>query len=174
METDLNLCKDIISFGIRPTERVLHFGCGDKQTNFLKNIQGIMSGIFYLGVDVDIDLIDEMTELYKEFPIYAFNNTTLQNFLDYDIENHNNPYFENILITGIFDKPTYKEKQYIFISTVVKKCLLFSDKVIFTVDDYNYRDYNYSVLYVINNLISSFDNVQMKKKFNKYIFCVTN
>jgi len=174
METELDLSKEILSFGIKPTERVLHFGCGDKQTNFLKNIQHIMPGIFYLGVDVNIDLIDKMNETYKDYPIYAFNNTTLQNFLDYDVENYNNPYFEHILITGIFDKPTYKEKQYIFISMVLKKCLMIADSVIFTVDDYNYRDYNYSVLYVINNLISSFDNVQMKKKFNKYIFCVTN
>jgi hypothetical protein len=175
METDLDLCKDILAFGIKPTERLLHFGCGDKQTNFLNNVIKLNPQIFYLGVDVNIDTIDSLNEKYKDNPEYAFQHDTMQNFLDYTMFGREGSLeFENILISGIFDKPAYKEKQHIFISTVVKRCLQFTNSVIFTVDDYNYREYNYTVLYVINNLISSFNNIQMKKKFNKYIFCVTN
>ena len=172
---DFELCKDILSFGIKPTERILHLGCGDKQTNFLHNIQNINPAIFYLGVDVDIDVINRMKESYKDFPIYSFDDSTIQNFLDFTMSRYEYSLeFEHTIITGIFDKPTYKEKQYIFISTVIRKCLLFSNSIIFTLDEYNYRDYNYNVLYVLNGLISSFNNVQMKKKFNKYIFCVTH
>jgi hypothetical protein len=171
---DFELCKDIVSFGIRPTERVLHLGCGDKQTNFLDNLQILNPAVFYLGIDIDFDVIENMRKKYSEFPTYSFDNTTIQNFLDFTMHGREDiPEFENTVITGIFDKPLYKEKQYIFISMVVKRCLQFSNQVIFTVDDYNYRDYNYSVLYVINNLISSFDNVKMIKKLNKYIFCIT-
>lgn len=174
-ELEIEICNDILSFGIEPTQRILHLGCGDKQTNFLDTMQHIHPGFFYLGVDVDVDVINRMEEKYSDIPIYSFNNTTIQNFLDFTMHNREGSLeFEHTLITGIFDKPTYKEKQYIFISTVVRKCLLFSNSIIFTVDDYNYRDYNYNVLYVINGLISSFNNVQMKKKLNKYIFCVTH
>lgn len=172
---DFELCRDILSFGIRPTERVLHLGCGDKQTNLLDNLQTLNPALFYLGIDIDFDVIDKLKEKYSDIPTYSFDNTTIQNFLDFTMHGREgNLEFEHTIITGIFDKPVYKEKQYIFISMVVKRCLQFCNQVIFTVDDYNYRDYNYSVLYVINNLISSFDNVKMIKKFNKYIFCITH
>ena len=59
---DFELCKDILSFGIKPTERILHLGCGDKQTNFLHNIQNINPAIVYVGVDVDMYVdSDEVT-----------------------------------------------------------------------------------------------------------------
>ena len=32
------MCKDILSFGIESKEKILHLGCGDKQTNLLFNM----------------------------------------------------------------------------------------------------------------------------------------
>lgn len=172
---DIELCKDIFSFGIKPTERVLHLGCGDKQTNLLDNIQTINPAIFYLGVDIDPNVIENFKEKYKDFPTYAFENTTIQNFLDFNMRGREgNLEFDNTVITGIFDKPIYKEQQHIFISTVVRHCLQYCNSVIFTINENNFKDYNYSILYVINNLISSFDNFEIKKKKNQYIFCVKN
>lgn len=176
MENEIKMkrFRDILSFGIKPKQRILHLGCGDKETNFIENMHNINPNIFYLGVDVDIDIIEGMKQKYADIPTYSFENITLQDFLDYTMYGlEGSLQFEHTIITGIFDKPVYKENQHIFISTVVQRCLQFSDSIIFTIDENNYRDYNYSVLYVINNLISTFDNVQMKKKSNQYIFCIT-
>jgi hypothetical protein len=171
---DIDLFNDILSFGVKTKERVLHFGCGDKQINFIDNIHKKDLSIYYLGIDADIDLIDNFEKKYSNEKNYVFENTTIQNFLDYNMSNYDGNFgFENIVITGIFDKPMYKEKQYIFISTVVKRCSLFSNKIIFTVDSGNYKNYEYNILYSINNLITSFENIEMKKRLNKYIFCVT-
>lgn len=174
MENQIEICKDILSFGIKPTERIIHFGCGDEQTNLLDNMQTLMPNIFYLGVDVNEKIITKYTEKYKHIPYYAFKNNNMQSFIDDMIDNYGNQLqFETTIITGIFDKPLYKEKQYIFISTTIDNCLSFSNSVIFTIDENYYRQYNYNILYVVNNLISTFTNVEMKKKQNKYIFYVT-
>lgn len=170
---DFEICNDIFSFGIKPTERVLHLGCGDKQTNLLDNIQKINPAIFYLGVDIDPNVIEKMSEKYKDNPTYAFENTTIQNFLDFNMHGMEGSLeFDHTIITGIFDKPVYKENHHIFISTVVKHCLKYCNSILFTINQNNFKSYSYSVLYVINNLISTFDNIQMKKKSNQYIFCI--
>ena len=65
---DFELCRDILSFGIRPTERVLHLGCGDKQTNLLDNLQTLNPALFYLGIDIDFDVIDKLKEKYSDIP----------------------------------------------------------------------------------------------------------
>jgi hypothetical protein len=173
MVNDLELTNYILSFGIKPTERIIHFGCGDKQTNFLSNLQTIIPNIFYLGIDANEELIEDFREKYQDKPYYAFRDVSMQEFIDNVMYNYGDEtQFETSIITGIFDKPLYKEKQYIFISTIIDKCLLFSNNVIFTIDEDNYKQYNYNVLYVINNLISTFVNVEIKKRFNKYIFYV--
>ena len=171
---EIEMCKDILSFGIESKEKILHLGCGDKQTNLLFNMDKLINDFYYLGVDVDIDVIDSLEQSFKNNENYTFTNITVQNFLDYIMSKHQEIVFSNTIITGIFDKPTYKEKQFIFISMVVKKCLLFSNKVIFSINGNNYNDYTYNILYVLNNLISTFDKVQMIKKSNLYIFCITN
>lgn len=175
MENTINLFDEILNIGFNNTDRILHLGCGDQEINFLDNISKIKKEIYYLGVDADIDKIDEFYEKYSSVPHYNFENSTLQDFLDYTMfHQYGIQTFDKTIITGIFDKPTYKEKQYIFISTVIRRCLSFSKKVIFTMDENNYEDYKYSILYAINDLISSNEKVDIKKKFNKYIFCITN
>lgn len=173
-ELEIEICNDMLSFGIKSNDKILHLGCGDKQTNLLFNMDKLLSDFYYLGVDADIDVIDSMEDTFKHHQNYSFTNITIQNFLDYIMSKHNEEVFDNTIITGIFDKPIYKEKQFIFISMVARKCLSFSKKVIFSLNGDNYNDYTYNILYVLNNLISSFDSVQMKKKNNNYIFCITS
>ena len=73
-----------------------------------------------------------------------------------------------------FLKINTKEKQFVFISMIIERCLSFSNKVIVIINDENYYNYNYNILYVINNLLSSFNSVNFKKlDKNNYVFCVT-
>jgi len=171
MKTDyFNIVDEILNIGYNTGDKILHFGACDKNQNFLENIVKNNMKIFYLGIDISDDIVD-LVEKYQEYPTYAFQKTTMQDFIDDKYHA-----FHYCLITGIFDKPTYEDKQYIFISTVVHKCLEFSKNVIFTMDAEKYsKNYNFSILYVINNLINSYSKVTIKKIDNsKYIFCITS
>jgi len=169
MEYSDYLIKELKSFGLQNDDRIIHFGSCDNELNLLEKLNST-SDVFYLGIDPS-DKIDEYIEKYSEYDKYAFQKRTMQDFIDNEYH-----VFEYALITGIFDKPIYEEKQYIFISTVIEKCFQFAYKTIFTMDVEKYRkDYNFSILYVINNIINSYDIVNIRKVSNtKYIFSITH
>lgn len=162
--------NEILKTNYKPGIKILHFGACDKTQNFLEEVEKNKMQIFYLGVDISDDIVD-LVEKYVEYPTYAFQKKTMQDFIDNEYHA-----FDYCLITGIFDKPKYEDKQYIFISTVIHKCLEFSTNVIFTMDSEKYKkEYNFSILYVINNLINSYSKVSVKKiDDSKYIFCITS
>ena len=170
----INLSDEILSMGFNTEDRVLHFGVCDNNLNFIETVEQNNIGLYYLGIDVKDEIYD-LSEKYKDIPPYAFRKTSMQDFIDdvmFKYEGNNT--FETTIITGVFDKPIYKEKQFIFISTIIERCLKFSNKVIFIINDKDYYNYNYNILYVINNLLSSFNGVIIKKlDRNNYIFCVT-
>lgn len=174
METSINNTFDLVNeiklLGFNQGDRFLHFGSCDNGLNFLEQIKNNNMGIFYLGVDPS-DKISEYVEKYSEEPTFAFQKRSMQEFIDNEFHK-----FEFTLITGIFDKPIFEEKQYIFISTILNECYKFSDKIIFTIDVEKYKkDYNFSILYVINNLINTYDKVNIKKiSGTKYIISITS
>ena len=166
--------KELLKFGIKPQSHIVHFGVCDKQINFPKLLEKYKIGVFYLGIDTSNSIL-QFVENYKEFPNYAFIQTSMQNFLDSELEFfYEEKPFDCALITGIFDKPIYEEKQYIFISMVLDNCLKLSKQVIFTINTSDYGRLGYSLLYVINNVISNFNKVEIKKiQDNTYIFSIT-
>ena len=170
----IHLSEEILSMGFNTEDRVLHFGVCDNDLNFIETVEQNNIGLYYLGIDVKDEIYD-LSEKYKDVPPYAFRKTSMQDFIDdvmFKYEGNNT--FETTIITGVFDKPTYKEKQFIFISTIIERCLKFSIKVIFIINNIDYVKYNYSILYVINNFLSNYDNVNIKKlDKNNYVFCVT-
>jgi hypothetical protein len=173
-DKEINLSEEILSIGFTTEDRVLHFGVCDNNLNFIETAEKNNVGLYYLGIDVK-DEVDELSEKYKDMPPYAFKKISMQDFIDDELYDYNgNLLFETTLITGIFDKPIYKERQYVFISMMIERCLRFSKKVIFIINNKEYIKYNYSILYVINNFLSAYNNVIIKKlDRNNYIFCVT-
>lgn len=173
-DKSINLAEEILLMGFNTEDRVLHFGVCDNNLNFIETAEKNNIGLYYLGIDVKND-VDELSEKYKDIPPYAFRKISMQKFIDdVMIKYEGNIEFETTIITGVFDKPIYKEKQFIFISTIIERCLRFSNKVIFIINDKDYYNYNYNILYVINNLLSSFNGVNFKKlDKNNYVFCVT-
>lgn len=173
-DKSINLAEEILLMDFNTEDRVLHFGVCDNNLNFIETAEQKNIGLYYLGIDVK-DNVLELSEKYKDTPPYAFRKISMQEFIDEELDEYSgNLLFETTLITGIFDKPIYKEKQYIFISMMIERCLRFSKKVIFIINNIDYVKYNYSILYVINNFLSNYDNVNIKKlDKNNYVFCVT-
>jgi len=165
-----NILQEMKSLGLNKDNSIVHFGFCDNGLNFLDEIKKNDLEIFYLGVDTS-DKVEESIIEHEESQNYAFQKRTLQDFLD--TENH---IFNYVLITGIFDKPVYEEKQYIFISSVIERCFSLAHNIVFTMDVEKYRkDYNFSILYVINNIINIYDKVNIKKINNtKYIFSISH
>ena len=173
-DKNINLSEEILSMGFNTEDRVLHFGVCDNDLNFIETVEQHNIGLYYLGIDVKDEIYD-LSEKYKDVPPYAFRKISMQEFMD-DVmfKYEGNTAFETTIITGVFDKPIHKEKQFVFISMIIERCLSFSNKVIVIINDENYYNYNYNILYVINNLLSSFNSVNFKKlDKNNYVFCVT-
>lgn len=165
-----NILKEMNLLGLKEHDSILHFGFCDNDLNFLDKIKNTELDVLYLGVDVS-DKVEDVIIENETNKNYAFQQRTLQDFLDNEYH-----IFQYLLITGIFDKPIYEEKQYIFISSVLEKCFNMSHNIIFTIDIEKYRkDYNFSILYVINNIINIYDKVTIKKINNtKYIFSISH
>jgi hypothetical protein len=174
-DEDINLGLEILSFGISRGNRILHVGACDTGLNLIDEMHNLDLETFYLGIDVK-DQIQELQEEYKDIPTYAFKQKSIQDFIDDEMSQpHTANVFDYTLLTGVFNKPIYAEQHYLFISTIIDRCIKFSDKVIFTLDESSFGNFSYSVLYVINNIISAYNSVTIKKlKKNNYIFCITH
>lgn len=175
LDVEVDLSSEIIEFGISQQDRILHVGCCDKQINLIDKLEKMGIEAFYLGVDVKDEII-ELKSKYENTPNYNFIKKPVQEFIDEELSEYTSgDIFEYTILTGLFDKPTYGEKHYLFISTLIERCMFFSDKVIFSINSDNYSKHSYSIIYVMNILMNAYNHVTIKKiKKNNYIFCITH
>lgn len=168
-----NVAKEIMYCGIGSNESVLHFGACDKDLFFLETLDEHDMDIQYTAVDVK----EEIETLFTRFePIARTHawitvNQPMQEYID-DIEDER---YNWTIITGVFDKPIYSERQYQFIDTVIRSCMEFSDNVIFTISQQATPVYKYSIVYLFQHFNQMYDKITIKKvEEGKYIFCINN
>ena len=174
-DTEVDLPSEIVKFGISQHDRILHIGCCDVGTDLIAKLEKLKIDSFYLGVDVKEE-INNLKLKYKDIPNYTFVQQPIQDFIEEQLSEYTNgDIFECTVLTGLFDKPTYEERHYQFISTLIERCMLFSDKVIFSINTDSYSKHSYSIIYVMNILMNTHNHVTIKKiKKNNYIFCITH
>ena len=171
-EEDKNFAKDIIYCGIGQQESVLHFGACDNGLNFIKNLDELGLDIQYTAVDVK----DEIQTIFSDFEPLERTHTWIstQESMQEFIDNIDEQKYNWTIITGVFDKPLYSERQYQFIDTTIKSCLEFSDNVILTIDENSSADFKYSMIYLFSHFTNAYDIVTVKKiDAGKYIFHIT-
>lgn len=172
-ENDNGFSKEIIYCGVGQYESLLHFGACEKDLFFLPILDELGLDIQYTAVDVK----DEIKTLFTDFePIerthtWISHQESMQEFID----NMEDEKYTWTLLTGIFNKPLYSERQYQFIDTVVKKCLEFSDNVVFTINETSTDSFKYSMIYLYSHFTNAFEYVTVKKiGSGKYIFHIKN
>lgn len=166
------LAREIIFCGIGPYESVLHFGACDKDLNFIKQLDELGLDIQYTAVDGK----DEVNTLFTDFEPLEKTHTwiSIQESMQEHIDSIEDERYTWTIITGVFDKPIYSERQYQYIDTVIKSCLDFSDNVIFTLKETHSETFEYSMLYLFSHLMSEYDTVTAKKIVdNQFIFHIT-
>ena len=167
------LSREMIYCGIGNHESVLHFGACDKGLHLIKVLDEFGLDIQYTAVDVK----DEVKTFFTDFePMEKTHNwishqESMQEFVD----NMEGERYNWTLITGVFNKPLYSERQYQFIDTVIKNCLKFSDNVVFTIDETSSSDFKYSMIYLYSHFTNAYNAVTVKKiDTGKYIFHIKN
>lgn len=171
----IDVSEEVLNLGVTLGDKILHVGACDSNVNLIEGFEKKGVHVFYLGVDVKEE-IKELGEKYKDIDHYSFIQQPIQELIDEELaDQYGAKVFNYTILTGIFNKPIYEDRHYLFISTLVDRCMKFSETVIFTLDTTRYNEYNYSVLYVINNILNMYDSVIVKKiKKNNYIFCITH
>jgi len=176
---------------VNTTDTVLHFGAGfDVDSNmeiqqhetYVPTLTELLIEWFtwseqnespcYTGVDTNPEKIETLSNKFinQEFAI-----SSMQEFLDnlndleFDVKS-----YEWTLITGIFDKPIYGDKQYEFIQTTIETCQKFTSKgLLFTIEEKPIEDFTYSIIYLYTLLITLYDKVLIQKTSNnQYIFFI--
>ena len=173
--------REIIYCGIGNHESVLHFGACDKDLHFIKTLDQLQLDIEYTAVDSNEDINDLLKDyepLERTHPWFIVNES-MQEFIDNITEER----YNWTVITGVFDKPLYSERQYQFIDTVIRTCLQFSDGVIFTINENPvYLEngnptepyFQYSILYLFSQIVGIYPKSITKKiGEGQYIFCIT-
>ncbi len=167
------LAKEIIYCGIGNNESVLHFGACDNDLYFLETLDQYELDIQYTAIDTK----EEIETLFTRFEPIARTlpwitvNETMQEYID----NIDGERYNWTLITGVFDKPIYSERQYQFIDTVIRSCLEFSDNVVFTLNQQATPVYKYSMVYLFQHFNQIKNRITIKKiEDGKYIFCIHN
>jgi hypothetical protein len=166
------LAREIIFCGIGPYESVLHFGACDNELNFIKQLDELQLDIQYTAVDSK----DEVKTFFTDFEPMERTMPwiSVQESMQEHIDNIDDERYNWTLITGVFDKPIYSERQYQYIDTVIKECFNFSDNVIFTLKETFSETFQYSMLYLFSHLVAEYETVTAKKlKDDQYIFHVT-
>lgn len=166
------LAREIIYLGIGPYESVLHFGACDNDLNFIKQLDELGLDIQYTAVDTK----DEIKTLFTDFePMEKTHHWfSLQESMQEHIDNITDERYDWTLITGVFDKPIYSERQYQYIDTVIKSCQEFSDNIIFSIKETTSETFQYSMLYLFSHLCSEYTIVTVKKiSDNQFIFHVS-
>lgn len=166
------LAREIIFCGIGPYESVLHFGACDNELNFIKQLDELQLDIQYTAVDAK----DEVKTFFTDFePMErTMQWISIQESMQEHIDNIEDERYNWTIITGVFDKPIYSERQYQYIDTVIKECLRFSDNVLFTLKETSTETFQYSMLYLFSHLVAEYDTITAKKLIdNQFIFHVT-
>lgn len=166
------LAREIIFCGIGPYESVLHFGSCDNDLNFIKQLDELQLDIQYTAVDTK----DEVKTFFTDFePLErTMPWISIQESMQEHIDNIEDERYNWTIITGVFDKPIYSERQYQYIDTVIKECLRFSDNIIFTLKETSSETFQYSMLYLFSHLVAEYDTITAKKLIdNEFIFHVT-
>jgi hypothetical protein len=166
-----NLAKEILYCGIGNYESVLHFGACDTDLYFLETLDEHELDIQYTAVDVkeEIETLLSRFEPIARTQPWITVQQSMQEFID-DVEDER---YTWTILTGVFDKPLYSERQYQFIDTVVRSCFNFSDNVIFTITQQATPVYKYSIVYLFQHFNQEYDKVNVKKvEDGKYIFCI--
>lgn len=166
------LAREIIFCGIGPYESVLHFGACDNELNFIKQLDELELDIQYTAVDAK----DEVKTFFTDFePMErTMQWISIQESMQEHIDNIEDERYNWTIITGVFDKPIYSERQYQYIDTVIKECLRFSDNVLFTLKETSSETFQYSMLYLFSHLVAEYDTITAKKLIdNQFIFHVT-
>jgi hypothetical protein len=166
-----NVAEEIIYCGIGMNESVLHFGACDKDLFFLETLDEHGLDIQYTAVDVK----EEINTLFTRFQPVERTHTwiTVEESMQEFIDNVEDERYTWTLLTGIFDKPIYSERQYQFIDTVIRSCSEFSDNVLFTISEQPTPEYKYSIVYLFQHFNQLFNKVTIKKvEEGKYIFCL--
>lgn len=168
-----NLAKEILYCGIGNHESVLHFGACDTDLYFLETLDEHELDIQYTAVDVK----EEINTLLTRFQPIERTHTwiTVEESMQEFIDNIESERYTWTILTGVFDKPIYSERQYQFIDTVIRSCSNFSDNVLFTITENPTPIYKYSIVYLFQHFNQLFNKVTVKKiEEGKYIFCLTN
>lgn len=172
-QTKNSLAKEILYCGIGNYESVLHFGACDTDLFFLETLDEHELDIQYTAVDVK----EEIETLLSKFEPMARTQpwiTVQENMQEY-IDNIEGERYTWTLITGVFDKPLYSERQYQFIDSVIRNCFEFSDNVLFTINQQATPVFKYSIVYLFQHFNQAYDKVVVKKvEEGKYIFCINN
>jgi len=166
-----NVAEEIIYCGIGMNESVLHFGACDKDLFFLETLDEHGLDIQYTAVDVK----EEINTLFTRFQPVERTHTwiTVEESMQEFIDNIEDERYTWTLLTGIFDKPIYSERQYQFIDTVIRSCVNFSDNIVFTISEQPTPEYKYSIVYLFQHFNQLFNKVTIKKvEEGKYIFCL--
>jgi hypothetical protein len=166
------LAREIIFCGIGPYESVLHFGACDNELNFIKQLDELQLDIQYTAVDSK----DEVKTFFTDFEPMERTMPwiSVQESMQEHIDNIEDERYNWTIITGVFDKPIYSERQYQYIDTVIKECFNFSDNVLFTLKETFSETFQYSMLYLFSHLVAEYETVTAKKlKDDQFIFHVT-
>jgi len=166
-----NVAREIIYSGIGNYESVLHFGACDNDLYLLETLDELDLDIQYTAVDIK----DEIETLLSRFEPIARTQPwiTVQETIQEFIDNIEDERYTWTLITGLFDKPIYSERQYQFIDTVIRSCMEFSDNVLFTISEKPTPAYKYSIIYLFQHFNQLCNKITVKKVYDgKYIFCL--
>lgn len=167
-----HIAREIIYCGIGQYESVLHFGACDTDLFFLETLDEHGLDIQYTAVDTkdDIETLFTRFEPMERTQPWISVNESMQEHID----NITTEKYKWTLITGVFDKPIYSERQYQFIDTAIRSCIEFSDNVIFTISEQPTPVFKYSVVYLFQHFTQLYNTVTVKKIYEgKYIFSIT-
>lgn len=154
-------------------EKILHLGAGYGDGDFIRAfsdtyqipISELINDDFYIGVDVDESKIQKIKEQSGETENLV--HSSLQEYLD-----TNDRSFDLVLLTGVFDEYLYGDSQYQYVLSVVNKCMDIAQLgVTFTINTELTQGFQYSILYLMAELESSYDKFAVRKiDQSNYIF----
>lgn len=174
------LAREILSCGVQAGDNVVHFGSGYNNgllyryfAELNKNESFKDLNLNYVAVDADEESHKKMQEMQLENPVsfdIDYRNISVQEFLD---ETQDIP-IDWTIITGIFDKYLYEEKQFDFINTIVTKCLeLSGEGLIFTFDSSKEVSSEYTIDHIAAYVRGVFGRYRINKiNEENYVICI--
>lgn len=161
--------REILSNGVNISDKVLHLGAGYLDSMIFRYIadikrQGLVNDLTlsYTAVDIKPEKINQITTINSEENAHLdlrLINDTAQSFLDSNLDE-----FDWTLITGLFNKNLYDDKQFEFIDKIIMESLKFSrEGVIFTFDSSTENGENYGISNIINYVTSVYNRYRISR-----------